>query len=61
MHQQVVGLVVLQTHQLGHTGGVRYCGYSGVSDKRVDLVARLEEDVEDLHEHHTAEGSELRG
>ena len=61
VHQQVVGLVVLQTYQLGHTGGVRYSGYSGVSDKRVDLVSGLEEEVEDLHEHHTAEGSYHEG
>lgn len=50
MHEEVVPLVIPETLDIRDTCGIRYCGYTGITDERVDLVALLEEEVHELHE-----------
>ena len=54
VHEQEVGAVVFLTFDQGDTRRVGHGGDTGVTDKRVDLVVTLEEEVEELHEEHTA-------
>lgn len=50
MHQQIVGRIVFQTYYLGDTCRVGYGRYTGITDQRINLVALLQEEVENLHE-----------
>ena len=59
--EEVVGAVVLEAYVVGHTGGIGNGTDTGVTDKRVDFVAFLEEEVENLHEEDTAEGGDDEG
>ena len=58
MHQQVVLRIVFQADVVRHAGGIRNGRHTGVADERVDLVAFLEEEVEELHEEHAGEGGD---
>ena len=59
--EEVVGAVVLEAYVVGHTGGIGNGTDTRVTDKRVDFVAFLEEEVENLHEEDTAEGGDDKG
>ena len=39
--QQIVGLVVFKSYDVGHTSRVGHCANTCVTDKRVDLVVAL--------------------
>ena len=54
MHQQMVSRVSLAAGHLGHPRAVRHGGHSGIADERIDLPAFLEEQVDELHEEHSA-------
>ncbi len=56
--QEVVRLVVLEAHVVGDAGCIGHGADTGVADKRVDLVALLQEEVHNLHKQDTAEGGD---
>ena len=59
--EEVVGLVVLETHIVGHAGGIGHGADAGVADEGVDLVAFLEEEVHQFDEEDTHEGGDDEG
>ena len=61
MHEEVVRRVVLETKGLRDTGRVRDSGYTSITDKRIELVLWLEEEVEQLHKEYSATGSDDEG
>lgn len=58
MLEQIVGLVVLKTHVVGHTGSIGDGADTGVADERIDFATLLEEEVEELDEQHATEGGD---
>ena len=56
VHQKVVVLVEFTTHILRYSCCIRYCGHSGISDERIDLVLFLAEQVHDLYKADSADG-----
>ena len=56
MLEQIVGPVVFQAHVVRHTCSIGHSRHTGVTDKRVDLVAFFQEEVHKLDEQHSESG-----